>query len=337
MSGYIGTQPVPQATQTRQTFTATASQTSFPTGGYQAGYLDVFLNGVKLVDGTDYTATNGSDVVLTTGAASGDTLEVVAYTAFEVLNQNFTGGLAVDNNGATVITADRQTSDGEIIALQKNGVTEGTIGVAAGDNIYIGSTSAGHSGIGFGSNELTPMVPAGTNSDGVVNLGYPTRRFNSLYLSGGVYLGGTGSANKLDDYEEGTWTPSYDCATTSPTITYDSGERSASYIKIGKMVFIQGTIRTDAVSGGSGGLQLTGLPFSARASGSERCGGFSVSGYQSGFGVSHPTGGYINNGVDYFVIMSNDGVTTSTGLDNTDLGTGANANFMMFNGQYETD
>ena len=84
MSGYIGTQPVPQATQTRQTFTATASQASFATGGYQAGYLDVFLNGVKLVDGTDFTATNGSDVVLTSGAAAGDTLEVVAYTAFEV-------------------------------------------------------------------------------------------------------------------------------------------------------------------------------------------------------------------------------------------------------------
>jgi hypothetical protein len=32
-------------------------------------------------------------------------------------------------------------------------------------------------------------------------------RFKDLYLSGGVYLGGTGSANKLDDYEEGTWTP----------------------------------------------------------------------------------------------------------------------------------
>jgi len=84
MSGYIGTQPVPQATQTRDIFTCTASQTSFATGGYQAGYIDVFLNGVKLVDGTDFTATNGSDVVLTTGAASGDTLEVVAYTAFIV-------------------------------------------------------------------------------------------------------------------------------------------------------------------------------------------------------------------------------------------------------------
>jgi len=84
MSGYIGTQPVPQATQTRQTFVATAAQTSFATGGYQAGYLDVFLNGVKLQDGVDYTATNGSDIVLTVGAALDDTLEVVAYTAFEV-------------------------------------------------------------------------------------------------------------------------------------------------------------------------------------------------------------------------------------------------------------
>ena len=86
MSGYIGTQPVPQATQTRQTFVATAAQTSFATAGYSVGYLDVFLNGVKLQDGVDYTATNGSDIVLTVGAAADDTLDVVAYTAFEVAN-----------------------------------------------------------------------------------------------------------------------------------------------------------------------------------------------------------------------------------------------------------
>ena len=83
MSGYIGTQPVPQATQTRDTFTATAGQTSFATGGYTPSYLDVFLNGVHLQNGTDYTASNGSDVVLATGAALDDVLEVVAYTTFE--------------------------------------------------------------------------------------------------------------------------------------------------------------------------------------------------------------------------------------------------------------
>jgi hypothetical protein len=95
MAGYIGPIPVPQATQTRETFTATASQTTFNTAGYQPGYLDVFMNGVKLIDGSDYTATNGSDVVLSSGAAVNDLIEVVAYTAFEVLNQNFTGTTTV--------------------------------------------------------------------------------------------------------------------------------------------------------------------------------------------------------------------------------------------------
>lgn len=91
MSGYIGPVPVPQATQTREAFTATSGQTTFNTGGYTAGYIDVFLNGVKLVDTTDYQATNGSDVVLTSGAATGDILETVAYTAFTVADQDFTG------------------------------------------------------------------------------------------------------------------------------------------------------------------------------------------------------------------------------------------------------
>jgi hypothetical protein len=83
MSGYIGNIPTPQATQTRDTFTATSGQTSFATSGYTPNFLDVFLNGVHLVNGTDYTASNGSDVVLTTGATTGDNLEVVAFTTFE--------------------------------------------------------------------------------------------------------------------------------------------------------------------------------------------------------------------------------------------------------------
>jgi hypothetical protein len=83
MSGYIGNIPVPQATQTRDTFTATASQTTFATSGYTPGFLDVFLNGVHLVNGTDYTASNGSDVVLATGATAGDNVEIVAYSTFE--------------------------------------------------------------------------------------------------------------------------------------------------------------------------------------------------------------------------------------------------------------
>ena len=98
MSGYIGTQPVPQATQTRDSFTCTAGQTSFATGGYTPQFLDVYLNGIFLNNGTDYTAGNGSDVVLTVGASSGDVLEVVAYTTFEVANVSG-GGMFKGDNG----------------------------------------------------------------------------------------------------------------------------------------------------------------------------------------------------------------------------------------------
>ena len=95
MSGYIGVLPVPQTTQTRESFTATAGQTSFGTSGYQIDHLDVYLNGVKLA-AADFTATNGSDIVLATGAAVNDILEMVAFETFTIANQSFTGTTTVD-------------------------------------------------------------------------------------------------------------------------------------------------------------------------------------------------------------------------------------------------
>ena len=55
MSGYIGPLPVPQGIQRKQSFTATASQTTFNTNGYTDGaFINVYLNGVRLINGTDY-------------------------------------------------------------------------------------------------------------------------------------------------------------------------------------------------------------------------------------------------------------------------------------------
>jgi len=72
-------------TSQRQSFTATASQTTFTvTGGYDSGFADVYLNGAKLVNGTDVDVSSGSDVVLTNGADAGDSVDVVAYGAFEL-------------------------------------------------------------------------------------------------------------------------------------------------------------------------------------------------------------------------------------------------------------
>jgi hypothetical protein len=64
-------------------FTATAAQTTFSVT-YTAGNIQVYQNGVLLKDTTDYTATNGTSVVLAAGATAGDSVDVVAYATFTV-------------------------------------------------------------------------------------------------------------------------------------------------------------------------------------------------------------------------------------------------------------
>jgi len=74
-------------TSQRQTFTATAGQTTFTiTGGYEPGFADVYLNGIKLENGVDVDVSSGTDVVLTTGADAGDIVDVVAYGDFKIAN-----------------------------------------------------------------------------------------------------------------------------------------------------------------------------------------------------------------------------------------------------------
>jgi len=72
-------------TATRQVYTATASQTTFAIV-YDVGFVDVYLNGVKLVVTSDFTATSGTNIVLATGASAGDIVDIIAYGAFNVAN-----------------------------------------------------------------------------------------------------------------------------------------------------------------------------------------------------------------------------------------------------------
>ena len=79
-------------TYTRTSFTATASQTTF-TVSYTVGLVQVYVNGV-LLNGSDYTASNGTSVVLATGCNSGDIVETIAYSSFSVAStvSSFSGG-----------------------------------------------------------------------------------------------------------------------------------------------------------------------------------------------------------------------------------------------------
>lgn len=135
MATYIGNVPVPEASQTRDRFEAGAGQTTFNTSGYTVGYLDVYLNGVKL-DTTDFSAVDGASVVLNAGAVAGDILEVVAFSTFEVANVDAGAkqGTFWENN--TTITASYSITAG------KNAGTFGPITIADGVTVQIpdGST-----------------------------------------------------------------------------------------------------------------------------------------------------------------------------------------------------
>jgi len=131
MSGYIGSIPTPQATQTRDVFTATAAQTTFATSGYTVGFLDVYVNGVHLKNGTDYAATNGSDVVMTSGLDADDYVEVVAFSTFSTSDTvsasgggTFSGPVTVTTSGSgdalTVTSTDAGDSFAPDITFYRN-------------------------------------------------------------------------------------------------------------------------------------------------------------------------------------------------------------------------
>ena len=82
---------------------------------------------------------------------------------------------------------------------------------------------------------------------------------DDITLSGGVYLGGTGAANYMDDYEEGTWTPTGSAGSgTAPSFESASG----TYTKIGRLVTVNASI-TNITAGDTTGaqIQVVGLPF----------------------------------------------------------------------------
>jgi hypothetical protein len=149
MSAYIGNAPTPQATQTRQTFIATSGQTTFTTVGFVDKFLDVFLNGVKLVYGTDFTTSGGNQVVLTSGAATSDVLDVILYTANTDTVSN--GGRYKGERGTVGASAaagdifrvhEQQLDTNVTIDATENALAAGPLTVASGVTLTV--TSGGN-------------------------------------------------------------------------------------------------------------------------------------------------------------------------------------------------
>jgi len=174
MSGYIGVQPVPQATQTRQSFTATANQTSFGTLGYQVDYLSVYLNGVKL-NSADFTATNGSDIVLGSGCAVNDILEMVAFSAFTVANQTFTGTTTVNT---LAVTGNVDGRDVSVDGTKLDGIEASA--TADQTNAEIKTAVQAGSDIALGGNPTTTTQSAGNNTTRIATTAFTQAAVTAL-------------------------------------------------------------------------------------------------------------------------------------------------------------
>ena len=111
--GYLGRVPGnANIVIAKQVHQPTGVQTDFTfASGYTPGYMDVYINGSRLIWPDDYEASNGSTVGLTTAAANGDVLELVAYKAYDVGNvtnatANFQVGQQLSVTGISTCKSD---------------------------------------------------------------------------------------------------------------------------------------------------------------------------------------------------------------------------------------
>jgi hypothetical protein len=179
--------------------------------------------------------------------------------------------ITISRADAQGLIVNRNTSDGNLVDFNKDGSTVGSIGTDSSrfkvksNSLALYLENEGNKQLVWGNVSSVPYFYPQSDND--TNLGYPTQRFKDLYLSGGVVFGTTGgsvSSKTLEDYEEGTFTPTISGSTTAGVFTY--GVREGKYTKVGDLVSINIAMQVTATATSPvGNVLLTGLPFSAGA------------------------------------------------------------------------
>jgi len=240
--------------QDKVSFLATAGQTVRTGLSYVPTHVDVTVNGITLTEITDYTATNGNSITFTVALALNDEVTIVSSKTFDVAN-HYTISAAnallaakapiASPSFTAKATISIASANGDILDFKSNGSDVGTIGTLGGAT-YFGSED---SGIMFNGVNQNPTSGGSTRVDNTNDLGAASYRYKNIYLGGGAFLGGTATANKLDDYEIGTFTPSGTGVNTSSSV--------GIYTKIGRVCHVQIWI----IANGNTAGHLGGLPF----------------------------------------------------------------------------
>jgi hypothetical protein len=233
-----------------------------------------FLEAGGELENHDLVNVDSSGNVLVGKTSSGNTIGGATISPDGMLQSTIkTSGGASQN-----IFVNRQDTDGNFIVFRKANADVGSISTE-GNDLAIGNADAGLQFIN-GTQSVRPFnMTTNARLDAQIDLGMSTTRFQDLYLSGGVYVGGTGSANYLDDYEEGTWTGSVITNGFTQSISSIDG----TYTKVGRLVVIHYIITLSSSGYASSYSYLSGLPF---ASGSvSQVGGYYANGQISANGI----------------------------------------------------
>ena len=213
-------------------------------------------------------STNNTDAARITNDQKflvGNSTAHATSSTFAGLTQFSTGVGIQKRDGGVVKYFDRLTDDGDIHVFQRDATEVGVIGAKSGD-LIIGTGTTGQRFLD-GDPSISPVTTnGGTLNDNTIDLGRGTGRWKDLYLGGGLYVGGTGSANFLDDYEEGTWTPVVADATSGGNTASATIDR-ADYTKIGRQVTVTTRIRNIDTTGmtSSNIIYIRGLPFASKS------------------------------------------------------------------------
>ena len=220
--------------------------------GYQAGYSNTTGAGNTFVGQVaGYTSNGGSTAYNTcVGAASG-------YSLTTGTNNTFVGALTPSGNGSggVVTTGSKNTILGAYTGNQDS------LDIRTGDNYAVISDGDGNRQITMKEGQTLALDSAVPNAG--TGITFPATQSASS------------NANTLDDYEEGTWTPTLVCG-TSGTITLNSGF-AGTYTKIGRQVTVCVSAYADSVASPVGSLTMNGLPFTS-SSGNSFASGVAVHG-----------------------------------------------------------
>ena len=236
-NGYIGRAPGDSAVIiARQKYTSSGVTTDFTfSSGYTVGYIDAYLNGVKLIGGgTDYTASDGSTISLTVAAQDADNLELVAYKAFNVGN---------------VTNAAGDFSVGDELSV---------VGLTTTQNLHAGVSTV-HTAAYVGQG--ITMYAVNGNQVGVISAGFFYGDGSNLDNAGSSLAAASGSQRVvLTSLTSGTMTS----VGTNGDITYNSTTSTLSVPNVS----VSGTItQEDLTNVDSVGLVTAGLGFRATKGG----------------------------------------------------------------------